>query len=210
MADKQLIYFADPMCSWCWGFAAVMDKVAETFGDVLPVRVIMGGLRPGTTEPMAEAAKTELKGHWRHVIEASGQPFGPSGIDAPGFVYDTDPAARAVVLMRRRAPNQALAFLEAAQRGFYAGGLNVTDPAVLGELAAGFGQDAESFAAELGSESLKQETWRDYATAQGAGVRGFPTLILGPQDDGTYWPIARGFQPADVVLGAIASQLVVA
>ncbi len=207
MNQPHLVYFADPMCSWCWGFATTIEAIGEAWGDTLPIRLVMGGLRPGTTERMTEASKAALRGHWREVTEASGQPFGPSGLDAPGFVYDTDPAARAVVLVRREDPALALPFLHAAQRAFYAGGLDVTDPAVLADVAAGFGRDPESFAAELGSEAVKQETWRDYAIAQGAGVRGFPTLILGPQADGTYVAISRGFQSPAVVLPAIASCL---
>lgn len=207
MGNQQLIYFADPMCSWCWGFAAVMDAIDEVWGETLPVRVVMGGLRPGTTEPMTEKAKSELRGHWVHVTEASGQPFGPSGLDAPGFVYDTDPAARAVVLMRREAPGQELAFLKILQQAFYAGGVDVTDLRALGDLAAGFGLDAAAFSAALSADEVKRAAWRDYAVARGAGVSGFPTLILGPREDGTYVAIARGFQPAQVVLPAIAGLL---
>jgi putative protein-disulfide isomerase len=204
MSDKGLVYFADAMCSWCWGFAPVIAAIVEAFGDTLPIRLVMGGLRPGTAEVMAESAKSELRGHWVHVTEASGQPFCPSGLDGPGFVYDTDPAARAVVAMRRRDPAKAVAFLEAAQRGFYAGGLDIAVPAVLIELAASFGEDASDFATELASEAVKEETWRDYAISRGAGVSGFPTLIFGPQSDGTYVAVARGFQPASQVLPALA------
>jgi putative protein-disulfide isomerase len=207
MATTHLIYFADPMCSWCWGFATVIERVREVWGEAPPIRLVMGGLRPGTTEAMSEAAKETLRGHWREVTRASGQPFGPSGLDAPGFVYDTDPAARAVVAFRRADPAGALGFLHAVQRAFYAGGRNVTDPDVLADLAAGFGRDPTSFAAELATDSVRQETWRDYAIARGAGVSGFPTLILGPRTDGTYAPIARGFQPPAAVLPAIARLL---
>ena len=209
MDGPHLVYFADPMCSWCWGFAAVIEAVEQAFGDTLPIRLVMGGLRPGTTEVMAETAKAELRGHWAHVTEASGQPFGPSGLDGEGFIYDTDPSARAVVLMRRRRPDRALAFLEAAQRGFYAEGLDITQAGVLGDLAATFGEDAASFVEDLESDGVKQETWRDYAISRGAGVTGFPTLIMGPQTDKTYIALARGFQPAASVLGGIG-QLVAA
>ena len=205
--NRHLVYFADPMCSWCWGFAPVIEAVGEVWGDALPIRLVMGGLRPGTTEPMAEPAKTDLRGHWVHVTEASGQPFGPSGLDAPGFVYDTDPAARAVVLMRREDPARALAFLHALQRAFYAGGVNVTDPGSLAAMAAEFGRDPAAFAAALATDEARQETWRDYAISRGAGVSGFPTLILGPRADGTYVAITRGFQGVEVGLPTIAGLL---
>lgn len=200
MADRQLIYFADPMCSWCWGFAPVIDAVRQRWGDALPARLVLGGLRPGTTEPMAPAAKTELEGHWTHVTEASGQPFATGGMAAPDFIYDTDPAARAVVVARRAGMDLALRFLHDAQRAFYAEGRDVTRPETLVAIAADLGLPAETFLADLTAEATKQETWRDYAISRGAGVTGFPTLIAGPQADGTYLAVTRGFQAADSVL----------
>jgi putative protein-disulfide isomerase len=111
------------------------------------------------------------------------------------------------VLMRREDPARALAFLHALQRAFYAGGVDITDPSALGALAADFGRDPVAFGAALASDDARQETWRDYAISRGAGVTGFPSLILGPQADGTYVAIARGFQPAATVLPVIAGLL---
>lgn len=207
MDSPHLIYFADPMCSWCWGFSAVMEAIEDVWADTLPVRVIMGGLRPGVTKAMTEPAKETLRGHWREVAEAAGVPFGPSGLDRPGFVYDTDPAARAVVLMRRRDPTRTLAYLAALQRAFYAEGVDITDAEAQADKAAELGQDREAFAEALTAGDLREETWRDYAISRNAGVSGFPTLILGPQSDGTYLPIARGFRPPADVLPAIAAHL---
>ena len=56
MSDRHLIYFADPMCSWCYGFWPVIAAVQAAFGETLPIRLVMGGLRPGTTEVMTEEA----------------------------------------------------------------------------------------------------------------------------------------------------------
>ncbi len=203
MAGRQLIYFADPMCSWCWGFAPVIAAVRERWGDDLPVRLVLGGLRPGTTEPMAAAAKTELAGHWIHVTEASGQPFVDGGMAAADFIYDTDPAARAVVIARRAGMDLAMRFLHDAQRAFYAEGRDVTRPETLVDLAKSLGLDPDAFAADLAGEAAKEETWRDYAISRGAGVTGFPTLIAGPQADGTYLAVTRGFQAAKIVLPQI-------
>jgi putative protein-disulfide isomerase len=204
---SQLIYFADPMCSWCWGFSPVIADIQARFGAALPIRLIMGGLRPGTTTPMTDEARSELRGHWRHVTEASGQPFGEQALATPGFVYDTDPAARAVVLVRKFAPDKALAFLARLQKAFYLEGTDVTDPDVLADFAEAFGLDREPFAAAMETEEAKQETWRDYATSQRAGVTGFPTLVMGPRADGAYVPITRGFSPTETVVSTIGGLL---
>ena len=141
-SDPHLVYFADPMCSWCWGFAPVIAAIQETFGEDLPIRLVLGGLRPGASPPMTDEARETLRGHWVHVTEASGQPFGKQALSQSGFVYDTDPAARAVVVVRRLAPGAEIAALHRLQRAFYLEGLDVTDPEILKRLAPEFELEA--------------------------------------------------------------------
>jgi putative protein-disulfide isomerase len=207
MDGLHFIYFADPMCSWCWGFSPVIAALREHTADVLPIRLVMGGLRPGTTTPMPEAARRELVGHWREIHELTGQPFGDGLIGQEGFVYDTDPAARAVVLARRTSGDLALDYLARVQRAFYAENRDVTRNEVLSELAAEIGFDRAVFAAGQDDETLKPETWRDYALSQRAGVTGFPTLIVGPNADGSFTPISRGYHDPESVLAGVGAWL---
>lgn len=200
MDGQHLIYFTDPMCSWCYGFSPVIEAVREVWRT--PVRVVLGGLRPGTTEAMTPAARATVRGHWTHVTEASGQSFGVGAFDQDGFVYDSDPAARAVVLARRS--GRALDYLRAVHLAFYAEGRDVTAWRVLADVAHEIGLDRPAFLAALEGEDLKQETWGDYAISRGAGVTGFPTLIAGPRADGTYIALTRGFQSARDLMPVIA------
>jgi putative protein-disulfide isomerase len=200
MATPHLIYFSDPMCSWCYGFSPVIEEIRRTFGRGLPIRVVMGGLRPGTETPMTEEAKLEIGDHWTHVHEATGLPFNGAGMSRPGFVYDTDPAARAVVVARREGEEQAASFLTRAQQAFYAEGRDVTQAETLAEIAEAADLDRAAFLEAWASEGAKQETWRDYAISQRAGVTGFPTLVAGPNDEGVYGVVTRGYAPADQVV----------
>lgn len=202
MDDPHLIYFSDPMCSWCYGFSPVIEAIRRAFGRGLPVRVVMGGLRPGTETPMTEAARAEVAGHWAHVHEASGLPFDAAALHE-GFVYDTDPAARAVVVVRGEDPELAADYLARVQRAFYAQARDVTSGAVLADLAAELGLDRDRFLERWGSEAAKQETWRDYAISQQAGVTGFPTLVAGPNPEGVYGVVTRGYAPPDQVVAVL-------
>jgi len=196
--NQQLIYFADPMCSWCWGFSPAMERVVARFGDRLPIRLILGGLRPGTTDTMDAAAKQMIRGHWEHVHEASGQPFDFAFFDRDGFVYDTEPGCRAVVAARRLDPAKAMALLKRIHHAFYAENADVTDRGVLCDLAEGMGLDRAAFEAAFDAEETRTETQTDFAIAYHSGVTGFPTLIVGSEEEG-YAAVSRGYQAAEQV-----------
>jgi putative protein-disulfide isomerase len=204
--SEQLVYFADPMCSWCWGFSPVIEAARGRFGDRLPIRLILGGLRPGTTEVMDEAAKRMIREHWDHVHEASGQPFDYAFFEREGFVYDTEPACRAAVALRRRDPEAALGFLRHLHQAFYAGNRDITERETLCALAAEFGLDRESFAEAFDDQETISETRRDFAVARRAGITGFPTLLAGSNEDG-YAVVSPGYQSWDKVESLIAGWL---
>lgn len=199
----HLIYFADPMCSWCWGFSPVIEALRERYGEDLPVRLLMGGLRPGTRDPMDDAAKASTRAHWEHVHAASGQAFDFGFFAREHFVYDTEPASRAVVLARSDGQGRGFAYLRRVQQAFYAENQDVTDVRILADLAGELGFGTARFLDALVSEELAQETRQDFAIARGAGIQGFPTLIAGPAADGQYALVTNGFQPADRILPAL-------
>ncbi|MBT9539812.1 DsbA family protein [Thiobacillus sp.] len=192
-----LWYFADPMCSWCWGFSPVIEAVRNRYHERLKIALVLGGLRPGTTTPMTAAARDDILHHWQQVHARSGQPFQFDGALPDGFIYDTEPASRAVVTAGGLDPSKIFAMFQAIQTAFYAEGRDVTQPAVLAELAAGLGMDAAAFQQAFDSEAARARTQAHFAQSRKAGVRGFPTLILqrGEQLD----RITDGWQPLDAV-----------
>jgi putative protein-disulfide isomerase len=203
---RQLIYFADPMCSWCWGFSPAIESVRARFADELPVKLILGGLRPGTAEPMDEAAKSTIREHWDHVREASGQPFDYAFFERQGFVYDTEPACRAAVAARRLDEAQAMPFLAILHKAFYAENRNVTDRDVLCGLAAGAGLDRAGFEREFDSPESLAETRNDFMISRQAGVTGFPTLLAGDETEG-FGVLTRGYQSGDKIETLLAAWL---
>ena len=198
---RELVYFADPMCSWCYGFAPVISAIEQHFRGRLPLRLVMGGLRAGHTRPMRDKDKDYLREAWTRVKAASGQPFDFSFLEREGYDYDTEPACRAVVTMRLRQPSRALAFFERILSAFYAENRDVTSREVLSDLAAEEGEDREAFAAALLSPEARNETFRDFLTAQEFGVEGFPTLIVGSGRQ--YALVTSGFRPLDGIPEAL-------
>jgi putative protein-disulfide isomerase len=195
----NLIYVADPMCSWCYGFSRPMDELLAEPGELAPLQLalVMGGLRPFTTEPMRPERAQELAGHWKHVADASGLPFAQAphtALHQPGFIYDTEPAARAVVTVRTQWPKVVWRYLKAVQHAFYAEGRNVVQPEVLADVAEGVGIARADFARAFASEEMREATKGDFAIAQQWGIRGFPALIAEHGDH--LHLVAQGFMPA--------------
>jgi putative protein-disulfide isomerase len=192
-AERRIFYFADPMCSWCWGFAPVIARILAEVQNRASVRLVAGGLRVGTTEPMDARAKAVIRSHWEHVQAATGQPFDFAFFDRLGFVYDTGPACRAAVAMRNLAPNHTFAYLEALQRGFYAEGRDVTEPGVLAAIAAPFCAGSQVFAAVYAAAEIEEATLADFRLTQALGIAGFPAVVL--KDEAGLVPLTVGYQP---------------
>lgn len=194
--DRHFVYFADPMCSWCYGFGPVMAELRRRFEGRLGLRLVMGGLRAGNTEPMRDKDREYIRGAWARVGEASGQPFDTAFFDRASFTYDTEPACRAVVAMRRLAPEQALPFMARVSSAFYANNRDVTEDAVLADIAAEAGMDRVRFLAELTAAETRNETFGDFLAAKQSGVEGFPLLAAGSAATG-FALVTQGFRPLD-------------
>ena len=203
----NLIYVADPMCSWCYGFAATLDQLLADPGPAAPLQlaIVMGGLRPFTTEPMAAGRSDEIVGHWLQVAEASGQPFAQApgtALHQPGFVYDTEPASRAVVTVRSRWPKLVWRYMKILQHAFYAEARNITQPAVLADVAGSLGIHRAEFAHAFASQTIRDATAADFAQAQQWGIRGFPAL-LAEHGDHLHW-VSQGYVPIDTLRRQLA------
>lgn len=202
----HLLYIADPMCSWCYGFAPVITAIAGHFGARLPVQLMLGGLRAGNTRAMRPQDKDYIRDAWTRVGAATGQPFDFTFFEREGFVYDTEPACRAVVAMRRLDPARTLAFKARISTAFYAEGRDTTSSDVLADLAVEAGIDRARFSAELLAAETRNETFRDFLSAQEMGVRGFPTVVAGPTPDG-YALVTNGYRPIDGLIGTLEAWL---
>jgi putative protein-disulfide isomerase len=204
-ALPRLIYFADTMCSWCYGFAPEMNRVLLEMGDQVDLVLQSGGLRPFHTEPLSEADKPRFRGYRERVQEASGLPFDWSFFDRDGYVMDTEPASRAVVTLRSLNIGGAYAYMHAIQRAYFALNEDIRQPEVLAAYAGQFDVDPAAFAEAFASDAMKQATLADFDLARRFGVNGFPALVL--LKDKAAYQITAGYQKANAVVANIERAL---
>lgn len=210
----SLVYVGDPMCSWCYGFTVPLAQVLAALPGV-PVHLVLGGLRAYNTQVMDAAMKATIRHHWETVAERSGQPFNFALFERTDFIYDTEPACRAVVTVRAQLPALALTLYHAIGHAFYAQGRDVTQAAVLADVweetrqasadraASAFSRDA--FLQAFHSDEMKALTRQDFAQAQRWGIQGFPSMIAVKGEQAQL--VASGFMTAPQLQQRIASAL---
>lgn len=192
----EFVYVGDVMCSWCWGFAPVLDRLRKQFR--IPIRVVNGGLRPGPHAQLLDPEMASyLTGAWSKVEEATGQPFDPTWLakrlEGPPWKFDSELPAIAVTVMRRHSPEDALNFFCDLQHAFYARGADLTEPAAYRPLLARYPVDADRLHSELLTPEAQRAAWEDFQEARTMGVFGFPSLFI--RQNGQLAAVARGYQP---------------
>ncbi|MEM1371314.1 MAG: DsbA family protein, partial [Pseudomonadota bacterium] len=114
-----------------------------------------------------------------HVSSLTGQPFNPDFFARDGFVYDTEPACRAVVSVRALQPEISLMYFGMLQQAFYAEGRDITRNDELAACASAIGLAPSVFESFFASEKAIPATQRDFQIKQRLGVTSLPTLVTG-------------------------------
>ncbi|MBD77669.1 MAG: DsbA family protein [Crocinitomicaceae bacterium] len=177
MSQDTIYYIGDPLCSWCYGFAPQISKVKEHYQGDLEFKIIMGGLRPNNTETMKDLGDF-LKHHWEQVEERSGQPFNYKLLEDHSFVYDTEPPARAVWVVRQLKPEVEFAFFKDVQLLFYSENRNTNQLDNYQKLIEKYNIDWNQFKELFHSEVAINGVKQDFQFSSQLGVRGFPSVLL--------------------------------
>lgn len=202
MEPPTLIYLGDPMCSWCWGFAPVLERLSTDH----PIEVMVGGLRPGpAAEVLSPRLEDFLRNEWSQIAARTDQPFDTGFLDdlGPDWIYDTELGAIAVTRMRELKPERTLEFFARIQRAFYAERVDVTRPEVFGPLAVEFDLDPGEFVDSLGTDAARKVAWADFAQARRWGVTGFPSLVARHND--RLHLLAAGYRPYEEIAAALTT-----
>ncbi|MFJ4373748.1 DsbA family protein [Pseudomonas japonica] len=191
----RLLYVMDPMCSWCWGFAPVAAALIDQAREAgVQTRLVVGGLRSGSSALDASTRRYILE-HWQAVNQATGQTFEFDGAMPDGFVYDTEPACRALVTARSLDADKVWTLLALIQQAFYQRAEDVTLAPTLVNLAELAGFDRAAFAAAFTSADQRSATAADFTWVQDLGIAGFPTLLA--ERNGQLALLTNGYQALD-------------
>jgi putative protein-disulfide isomerase len=196
--EHEIMYFTDPMCSWCYGFGPEIERLRDAFSQRMPLQMVLGGLRPDETRALSTRVASEIAGHWEHVQAASGREFDFEFFEKhPEFVYNTGPACRAVIAAGRMDPPRSMEFQHALQELYYARGEDPTDPLVFERAAEIVGLDPARFREVFEAEETGEILQQNFALARAFGINGYPSVVLHEReaDEEKFILVSRGYMP---------------
>lgn len=174
-----LYYVYDPMCSWCYAFRPIWQRVRQQLPEHIQIQTVLGGLAPDNDEPMPLATQQMVQANWHKITQA-----------VPGTVFNFDfwtncqprrstyPACRAVLAAAAQITAAGSQMLEAIQNAYYRQARNPSDVSTLLELAAELQLDTQRFASDLQSAEIQYQLKQNLDLVDHLGVNSFPSLVL--------------------------------
>lgn len=199
MSERRLAYVADPMCSWCYGFAPVVADVEESLAEDVAVELVLGGLAPDDDAPMPAATRAYVQEAWRAVAERTGAVFEHAFWERCEPRRSTWPACRAVLAAGERGREM----FAAIQSAYYREARDPSDRGTLVELGVELGFDAESFRAAIDGDATRGALAGHLERCARWGVRGFPSLVAIDGDGARL--VSHGYEEAPSVLARLGS-----
>ena len=172
------------MCSWCWGFAPVLEEVKGKLPRNVNLQYVMGGLAPDSDEPMSKEMQGYVQGAWHKVAATTGAEFNFDFWENCQARRSTYPACRAAIAAGLQGMLPEM--FKALQRAYYLEARNPSDMSTHIFLAGELGLDTNQFAEDMDSARVEELLQKDFEVRRELGVRGFPSLIL-KTDDAYRW-----------------------
>ena len=171
--EARLLYVADPMCSWCWGFTPILAHFEASFPNT-SVQIVLGGLAPDSTEPMEPDMRAYVQQAWHDVGAQTGVEFNFDFWEQCSPRRSTWPACRAVVIARRFDLERAM-FGE-IQKAYYLQAQDPSNEETLANIAETLGMDRAAFIQELHAKATQMELNADFEIRRSLSVTSFPSL----------------------------------
>jgi putative protein-disulfide isomerase len=198
-----LYFFHDPMCSWCWGYRPVSDRLLACLPEEIELVKIVGGLAPDSDEPMSRELREKLPGAWQRIHDLLGTEFNFDFWTKCNPRRSTYPACRAVLAAGLQDRYDEM--IDAIQRAYYLRAMNPSDLETLEMLASELGLDAVRFADDIRSSMIDATLHEQVALARCSPIDGFPSLVLDIDGNKTF--IARDYKNHQPSLDHIARLL---
>ncbi|HCH23631.1 MAG TPA: DsbA family protein [Oceanospirillaceae bacterium] len=173
----KLYYFHDPMCSWCWAFRPVWQRLMASLPDHISVEYVEGGLAADSDVAMSKAMQESIQTIWRQIErQVPGTEFNYEFWQLCQPRRSTYPACRALIAADKLGYYEQM--LMAIQEAYYLHAQNPSNDETLVNLAVMEGMEEDNFRQFLHSPETDRQLQKNLSLCHEYGVQGFPSLIL--------------------------------
>ncbi|EIE03240.1 DSBA-like thioredoxin domain protein [Leptospira licerasiae serovar Varillal str. VAR 010] len=199
----SILYVADPVCAWCYGFSPVFEKIREKYSDKIEFTLVLGGLKYGPeAENFTEEVTEKLKYLWKEVERISKRNFHYDILQDRNIRYDSEPGSRAVITAQRINPSLSFSFLDKLLESFHSKGKDPSSFETYAEIASELSFPLDEFKELYYREETLLETRNDFNYGYILGVTGFPCLVFSDGlDRGILTKGYSSFEEVDALLG---------
>jgi len=186
--SKPLEFFFDFSSPYAYLASEKIEAIATKYGRTVAYKPIMLG---GTFKSIGGAPLVEipLKGPYSRLdMERSARYLGVKFAPPTPFPVNTLLAARALLWLQSQGSAKAVTWVHKVFRAYFADGRNISETAVLGELAAEIGIDAAALAAGCQEPPIKDKLKALGDEALARGVFGAPFVFV---DGEPFWGADR-------------------
>lgn len=201
--DKPiLIYCYDAYCGWCYGFSAVMKRIAEEYKDRFDFDVLSGGMMLSPKPAHVSAIAGFVSKAYKNVEERTGIKFGEDFLwhmrnpDQSDWFPDSEKSAIAMSIFKEIYPERQVEFASDLQYSLNYEGRDLTDDEAYRHLLDKYSIDTEVFYSKLHSSEYKDKAHYEFAMVKQLQVTGFPA-VLAQVSDSKFYLLARGYTDYD-------------
>jgi len=200
---QTLLYFHDPMCSWCWGYRPTWLKLLQLIPGSIHIEYIVGGLAPDSDQIMPKRMVNAIQTHWHRIESELGTQFNYDFWVECAPRRSTYPACRAVIAAKLQNAEQVM--IHAIQEAYYLKAKNPSNIDTLVMLAENLKLNVEHFKRDLRSQQTEETLIEQVDLARKLDVPGFPSLVL--KSKGSLYPIDVNYTDAKVTAKLIMKYL---
>ena len=172
------------MCSWCWAFKPIWQKVIVKLPNYINTKYLLGGLAPDTDEPMPEKTREHIKENWKRIQNAV--PETEFNFD---FWHSNEPkrstyiACRAVISSRIQHSKFETTMIKGIQHAYYLEAQNPSNENVLIGIAEKIGLNVKRFKEDLNSTKVNNSLKNEIELSRMMPINGFPSLVLSKDNE---------------------------
>lgn len=204
MKKPTLIYCYDAYCGWCYGFSAVITKIAVHFNNEIDMEVFSGGMMTGEAAMPIEEMASFIESSYKRIEELTGIKFGEDFLwhiknpDKSDWLMNSEKAAIALCIFKDYFPEDALLFATDLQYALNFEGRDLTDDEAYRHLLEKYKIPENEFYEKLKSADYKDKAHYEFALCRHLQVQSFPQLLL-QENESKFHLISQGYIDYDTV-----------